>query len=321
MVGLFKDFLRKRRHRVAGAQANKFLTQKVQGLMTPYVVTMKPDVSVVQAATRMVAQNISCVVVVDVDDPHKVKGIITERDFIMKVPASASALKKKVGDIMSNKIVAVSPDDSLRDAFGVMRKHGIRKLVVMHEDRLVGIVTQTDIVNAGLKILDFYASTKPLVRDWMTKAIVSVRPNASFAEAKKLMIKKDIGALLVKGASYEGIFTEYDIVAQFYDQGGMLRIQSPKHIMHEHIRCISAESTLMFANRVMAEKKVRRLLVVGNAQPVGLITQTDVAKAIVASAEDMCKPEFMEKQKVLHKRTKNPITSTYVSENLKVYGL
>ena len=221
---------------------------------------------------------------------------------------------------MSDKILAVSPRDSVHKAYAIMHKHGIRRLVVKDEERLVGIVTQTDIVKHGLKVLPVFVSEKPLVRDWMTKAIVSVRPNASFFEAKKLMIKRDVGALLVKGANYEGIFTEYDVVAQFYDQGGMLQIKSPKEIMHEHIRCISAEATIFFANRVMLEEKVRRLLVLHEGKAVGILTQTDVARAMVSAAEGMLDQEFLGKQKDFFLRSKQPITATYVTDNFKLYA-
>lgn len=318
---MFDKFFLGRDRARAKKEAQKFLTTPIKELMTNYVVTTKPEVNVVQAATRMIAQNVSCIVVVDKDDARRPVGIVTERDYLRKVPANSTALKKTVGDIMTPKVVTISPEQTLQEAYALMRKHSFRKVIVTVDDHLTGILTQTDVVKYGAKMMTRFAASKDGVSHWMTKNVVLIGPNVSFAEAKKLMVAKDIGAIVVKGKEYEGIFTEYDVVAQFYDQGGMLQIKSPKEIMHPHIRSINVNHSIPLANRIMLEKNVRRLLVVDDTKVVGIITQTDIADAFVEMAQELINDEFLAKQKSFERPTKDPIEVTFVNGNLKVYHL
>lgn len=299
--------------------ASKFLATPIRKLMTPYVVKIKATASVTQVATRMIAHHVSCMVVVSSEDSQKPIGIVTERDFLRKVPASSTVLQKKVEDIMTTKLVTIDPETTVGAAHDVMRTHGFRKLIVVENDHLVGILTQTDIVQHALKTMKLFVSSRSFVKDSMTKKIVSVKKNASFAEAKKTMIKNDIGALLLKGKSYEGIFTEYDVVTQFYDQGGILQIKSPKDISHTHIRCVDASSSLLFASRVLLEKKMRRLLVLEKGEPVGIITQTDIAHALVEGARELNDEKFLKAQEKFFSLSKQAIDSSYVNENFRIY--
>lgn len=287
--------------------------------MTTYVVTVKPSMSVIQAATRMVAQDISCLIVVSEKNAEVPVGIVTERDFLKKVPASSSALQKSVEDIMSDSVVTVSPDLQLKDAHEIMRKNGFRKLVVAESNCLVGVITQTDIVSCADKVFKHLASSSPLVSYWMTKNLLFAKKGDSFQAIKKKMVDNNIGAILVKGKEFEGIFTEYDVVSQFYDQGGILQIKSPEDLMHPQIRCIDKDADLLKANRIMLEKNVRRLLVLHEDRVVGIITQTDMAKALVFAANEMLDEVFMKKQETVYSRTKEVSDSRFIGEHLKIY--
>jgi len=319
VVALLNNFFLQRKKSVAKKNATDFMKKPVRELMTTYVVTVKPSMSVIQAATRMVAQDISCLIVVDEKDSDRPVGIVTERDFLKKVPASSSALKKSVKDIMSDSVVTISPDLQLKDAHEIMRKNGFRKLVVAENNQLVGVITQTDIVSYANKLFSYFVSSSPLVSYWMTKNILFAKKGDSFQTIKKKMVDNNIGAILVKGKEFEGIFTEYDVVSQFYDQGGILQIKSPEDLMHPHIRCIDKNADLLKANKIMLEKNIRRLLVIHNEEVVGIITQTDIAKAFVFAASEMSDDVFMKKQTKVFSRTKEVVNSCFIGEHLKVY--
>ncbi len=304
---------------MAAKAAKNFLSTPVRKLMTRYVVTIKPDVSVIQAATRMIAQDISCLIVVSQENSELPIGIVTERDFLKKVPASSSAIKKSVKDIMSDSIVTVSPDLQLKDAHQIMRENHFRKLVVAENNRLVGVITQTDIVSHAEKTFTYFASSAPLVLYWMTKNIVFAKKGDSFSTVKKIMVDNNIGAILMKENEFEGIFTEYDVVSQFYDQGGILQIRYPKELMHTHIKCVKKDLDLLKANRVMLEKKIRRLLVLDEEKPVGIITQTDIACAFIFFANELLDSVFLQKQEHFFVKSKEPISSHFIGEHLKVY--
>jgi len=82
-------------------------------------------------------------------DEGKCVGIVTERDLIERtICARRSPEKTKVGDIMSSNIKTVHALDTLEKALEVMKKNGIKKLPVILNDEIVGIITVTDISKA-----------------------------------------------------------------------------------------------------------------------------------------------------------------------------
>ncbi len=73
-------------------------------------------------------------------------GIVTEKDIINKVVAEELYPGDiKVNEIMSKDLVTVSKNESIEEAAKLMRKKGVRRLVVLEDERIVGIITETDI--------------------------------------------------------------------------------------------------------------------------------------------------------------------------------
>ncbi len=121
---------------------------------------------------------------------------------------------------MTKHPVAVEPGASLYDARKLMKKHGIKRLPVIDEGKLVGIVTLLDIVKATpseATTLDIhevkYILAKTEVRDVMTTDLITVGPFDTIEEAALKMMKNRIGGLPVVDESGElvGIITESDI--------------------------------------------------------------------------------------------------------------
>jgi len=114
--------------------------------MTTKVVVVSPSSSAMQAAELMSQRRLSCLVVVEGDRPV---GVVTERDFVSKiVVARKNAEQLRVKEIMSNRLITVSPDASVKDAARLLRENSIRRLPVVEDGRLVGIVTVTDFVSS-----------------------------------------------------------------------------------------------------------------------------------------------------------------------------
>jgi len=112
--------------------------------MVQSVVTVESDQSVKEAAKRMNLYGIGCLIVIS---KGKVSGILTERDILSKVvETSKNAGKTKVSEIMSSKLVVGSPDMDVVDAARMMLQKKIKKLPVVVDGKLVGLVTFTDIV-------------------------------------------------------------------------------------------------------------------------------------------------------------------------------
>lgn len=117
-----------------------------------------------------------------------------------------------VADFMTKDLVTVRESDDVALAEALLRLGGIRHLPVVRDHRLVGILTQRDILRSG-------ASGKPgarelAVADVMTKEPTSVRPATALSNAARLMLERKFGCLPVcdQDGTLVGIVTEADFV-------------------------------------------------------------------------------------------------------------
>jgi len=115
----------------------------VEDIMKKNVITIDEAESIQDAAQKMVTANVGCVIVTRKGNPV---GIITERDFVTKVAAEGRPLFTEVSEVMSLPLTVIDPDDTVWDAAEIMRAKGIHKLPVQKENKIIGIVTTTDLV-------------------------------------------------------------------------------------------------------------------------------------------------------------------------------
>jgi CBS domain-containing protein len=121
----------------------------VKDIMTKDVVSIGVDDNVFGAAVLMSSNLVGCLVIMDGEVPI---GIVTERDFVRRVVAKKTPLDTKVSEIISKSLITVDPDASLKDAAMLMSTNKIRRLPVVKQNRLVGIVVAADFVqNLGKK--------------------------------------------------------------------------------------------------------------------------------------------------------------------------
>ena len=119
------------------------MSLKVEDAMVKEVMTIDENSTIKEAAEIMNKFEIGCLIAVR---KGKAMGIITERDLLKRVVAEARDAKKtKVKDIMSSPLVVVEPKMDLEEAVRLMFQMKIKKLPVVNEKRLVGLVTLTDI--------------------------------------------------------------------------------------------------------------------------------------------------------------------------------
>jgi CBS domain-containing protein len=279
-MGIFDRFIRSSRRKDILKGVATLRSMTVSEVMTRYVITVRPDDEVVKAATKMIAEDISCIVVVDGETPV---GIISERDILKRVPLSKKVFAMKVGDVMRKPIITVTPQTKLPDAVNVMIKNSIRRLVVVENGKLVGLITQTDFTKAIERNFKAYPITPDLVvNNIMSKKIFMVPATGNIAQAKDVMIKNDIGVVIIvdklRDPSPLGILTEYDIVMQFYDQQGELELKDIKDYMRKYVRAVPAGTSLFQTNRLMLEKNMRRTLVVDGTKMIGIVTQTTICR-------------------------------------------
>jgi CBS domain-containing protein len=119
------------------------LPLKVRDVMVREVITVDENSSVKEAVDTMNEFQIGSLIVLE---RGKARGIVTERDFLRRVIAQArDVMNTKVKEIMTTPLVVVEPSTDLEEAVKLMFQNKIKKLAVVDANKLVGIVTLTDI--------------------------------------------------------------------------------------------------------------------------------------------------------------------------------
>ena len=119
-------------------------TITVKDVMTKSVISVDAAATVNEAAKMMEDAKVGAIVVMENNTPV---GIITDRDFAVKIVAHAYPITTPVRKIMSTPLFAVGPDETVMMAADLMYTREIRKLPVIDNDQVVGMITATDLVN------------------------------------------------------------------------------------------------------------------------------------------------------------------------------
>ncbi|MBU2561808.1 MAG: CBS domain-containing protein [Nanoarchaeota archaeon] len=100
--------------------------------------------SSLQAAARiMVKEHIGSLIIMS---GNEISGIITERDILKRVSEDSKSLERPVAEVMSRDVITIGSKRFIDDAASVMSQNKIKKLPVVDDGKLVGIITSTDIV-------------------------------------------------------------------------------------------------------------------------------------------------------------------------------
>lgn len=128
------------------------LRQKVPG-----VVSVRPEETIATFAHRLRLARIGAMVVIG--DDGELKGIISERDIVYGLAEHGGrALAMTVGELMTQRVLTCTPEDSLARVARVMTEQRVRHLPVLEGRRLVGIVSLGDVVKHRLEEMSLEAS-------------------------------------------------------------------------------------------------------------------------------------------------------------------
>ncbi len=113
------------------------------------IYSVKPETTVYDTLKLMADKNIGAVLVLKQD---KLVGIMSERDYARKVVLKGKISKEiPVNEIMSSNVICIDPDQTIKNTKAVMIQKRIRHLPVMEDDKLIGIISIGDVVNAVLE--------------------------------------------------------------------------------------------------------------------------------------------------------------------------
>ena len=114
----------------------------IRDVMTPNPTCVSPNDSIQSAARIMRDEDTGVVPVVE---NGRAVGMVTDRDIVVRAVAEDGQLSKSIRDIVTGNIVSASPDMSTREAAELMSEHQVRRLPVVENNHLVGIVSIGDL--------------------------------------------------------------------------------------------------------------------------------------------------------------------------------
>lgn len=120
------------------------MAQKVRDVMTPRPVTVPPDALLIDAAEQMRDQDIGDVLVLDEDG--RVRGIVTDRDIVVRALADGQeASITTVEEVCSPDVLTIDADEEADQAVRLMSEHAVRRIPVIDDGLLVGVVSLGDL--------------------------------------------------------------------------------------------------------------------------------------------------------------------------------
>ena len=189
----------------------------ISEIMETNVISLNVKDSLKDALNTMMKEKIGGIPITDGDGT--VKAIISERDFVFLI--SGIVTGKTVEGYMSEKIVTAPSDMSIGAAAKSMINHGFRRLPVLRDNVLIGIITASDIMRflgsgdmfnrlvTGNAREVFEVSVSTLVK----RDIIFTKSDVDLGEAANVMLDKDVGSLpVLEEGELKGIITERDIV-------------------------------------------------------------------------------------------------------------
>ena len=118
---------------------------QIRDIMEKNVITIENGKTAQEAAEIIAEKDISFLVVINDGIPQ---GVLSESDFVRKIAAADKKSSEiKVSDIMSYKFRSVDPTTTIEDAVQKMLNKNIRRLLVTDNEKLVGVITQTDLAS------------------------------------------------------------------------------------------------------------------------------------------------------------------------------
>jgi CBS domain-containing protein len=121
------------------------MAKKVRDAMTAEPRSAEPSQSLVEAAQVMKQEDVGSLPVVE---GGRLLAVLTDRDIVVRAVAKGVDLQAtRVGDVASREPVTVGPEEDLDEALRLMARHKVRRLPVVDEQRLVGMLAQADVAS------------------------------------------------------------------------------------------------------------------------------------------------------------------------------
>ena len=270
-------------------------------------IVVSPETPLLDARAILLRHRISRLVVSRNDKPL---GIITEKDAVRAIYYLAGKPLEaiRVSDFMSRDLITITENDSIYDCAKLMISHKISSIIVLKKDStLAGIITKTDLASVFLT----QASAPVSVSKIMTRKVITVKPADSLLYVESVLLNNKISRVVVERKRMPvGIITHRDFIPakmplwikQYADPKEVEEFTLGAHpneyksnqlsylltfiatdIMTPNPVVIDAKEDVSTVALLMIRHGISGLPVVRNSLLVGIITKTDIVKAIAST--------------------------------------
>lgn len=273
------------------------LDRLVRNWMSSPVITVTPRTTLPEARKITADHKIRALPVMD---GERLVGIVTRRGLLRldlsflggKTPQREGELPEEtVGDVMTRNPLTADPESPMPKAARILLENKITALPVMEKGRLIGILTNTDVLRF---LLEGYSELKKkvLVSECMTYEVVTIDPDSSLLQAHELMGTLRIRSLpVVENGELKGIVTRTDLMgadpsrlAQHRDAEASYAIltQPVSKLMTSPVTTIAPDAEITDAAQLIVQQKFHSLPVIDKENKlIGILTESDLFQVIV----------------------------------------
>lgn len=289
------------------------LKRRIDEVLTSDMISISPESPVSEALDLMRQKRISCIPVLEGDHPV---GIFTERNVVQHLAHTKGLpVDHPIREFMSSPVLTAQSDMYIYEAFHVLTTRRIRHMIVVDEqNRAVGVVTQSDLVE-HLAYNDFLEIKK--ISQVMTRDVYIVPRDESVWQVLVRMAADSISCVVVaEDRCPLGILTERD-VARIASVWPDIRAVKVSEVMSSPPVVVSMDTPAYEAVCIMLHKSIRRLIVVGQDGRIeGLTTQSDIVRGLESKYVDLLRQVIREKNAVLQDTLKDLYTKTVYLDNI-----
>ncbi len=258
---------------------------KVRDIMSTELVTVEKDQNLKEVLHLMDHHNVTKL---PVTDDGNLVGIVTDGNIADKL---GRAHNKNIqlgtlhaSSVMAKDFVRAHPDEDLQNLLADVGKPGLTMIPVCQGDRLVGVVTKSDLLR--------FVESAAAIADIMTRNLQSVSRGERLVHARRLLLDHDIARLpVVEGGHVQGIIAEHEIAAAFADlkeadnsvQKATVRDLVVGDSMRAQVITATPETSARDAAKLMMDQHVGALPVVdGSGTIQGIVTRTDLIRTFAS---------------------------------------
>jgi CBS domain-containing protein len=257
---------------------------KAKHVMQYGAATIDKKTSVYQAIALMVKKNVTGLPVVD---ESGLVGLISEKD-VLKLLYETEFVEGCVGDYMTARIFTFDEEDSLVDVCKCLMQNNFRRVPVMHQGRLAGIISRADLIKANKDKFrpqhqddSVHCPVAVFAKDVMKSGLLTVRTSTPVYEAMEILATKNVTGLPVvdEYMNLLGVVSEKDILKLLYDPAAKPGLV--EEYMTTGVIGFDQNTSLFEICDCLINNNFRRVPILNHGKLVGIISRTDIMAYIM----------------------------------------